>query len=253
MTLYIIGIGLADEKDITVKGLEIVKKCDEVYLEKYTSLLQCSFHDLAKFYDREITLADRKIAENGMEEIVEQAKTQNVAFLVIGDPFSATTHTALFKMAKDEGVDIEVIHNTSILTAIGQTGLQLYKFGKTTSIPFLDDFPQLETPYRILQQNQEIGAHTLLLLDIKVDKEQFMNVSQAIKVLEDIESRVKENVITKDTFAIGCARLGCKDFKIVSGTLKQLKEVDFGKPLHCLIIPGKMHFSEEEFVNKFGL
>jgi len=100
----------------------------------------------------------------------------------------------------------------------------------------------------VLQQNQEIGAHTLLLLDIKVEHERFMSVSQAIKVMEDIESRVGENVISDETFAIGCARLGCNDFKIVSGTLKQLKEVDFGKPLHCLIIPGKMHFSEEEFV-----
>ena len=67
--------------------------------------------------------------------------------------------------------------------------------------------------------------------------------------MEDIESRVSENVISDDTFAIGCARLGCSDFKIISGTLKQLKEVDFGKPLHSLIIPGKMHFSEEEIVD----
>ena len=249
MTLYIIGLGLNGPEDITVKGLELVKSCDEVYLERYTSLLQCSFHDLAKFYDREITLADRNTSEQVMEKIVAQAKTENVAFLVIGDPFSATTHTALFKIAKDEGVKVDVIHNASILTAIGQTGLQLYKFGKTTSIPFLDDFPQLETPYRILQQNQKIGAHTLLLLDIKVEQERFMTVKQAIEVMEDIESRVSENVISDDTFAIGCARLGCSDFKIISGTLKQLKEVDFGKPLHSLIIPGKMHFSEEEIVD----
>ncbi|NQV91426.1 diphthine synthase, partial [Candidatus Woesearchaeota archaeon] len=136
MTLYIIGLGLSGPQDITVKGLELVKSCDEVYLERYTSLLQCSFHELAKFYDREITLADRNTSEQGMEKIVTQAKTQNVAFLVIGDPFSATTHTAIFKMAKDQGVHVEVVHNSSILTAIGQTGLQLYKFGKITSIPF---------------------------------------------------------------------------------------------------------------------
>jgi diphthine synthase len=41
MTLYMIGLGLADEKDITIKGLEAVKKCDVVYLENYTSKLQC--------------------------------------------------------------------------------------------------------------------------------------------------------------------------------------------------------------------
>ncbi|PIN87635.1 diphthine synthase [Candidatus Woesearchaeota archaeon CG10_big_fil_rev_8_21_14_0_10_32_24] len=248
MTLYIIGLGLNGPKDITMKGLELVKSCDEVYLERYTSLLQCSFHDLAKFYDKEITLADRNTSEQGMEKIVKQAKTENVAFLVIGDPFSATTHTAIFKMAKENDVNVEVIHNSSILTAIGQTGLQLYKFGKTTSIPFLDDFPQLETPYRILQQNQEIGAHTLMLLDIRVDQDQFMTVSQAIEILENIESRIGEKAINDEILAIGCARLGCDDFIIKTGTLKHLKDIDFGKPLHCLIIPGKMHFSEEEII-----
>ena len=49
--LYIIGIGLSDEKDISVKGLEAVKKCSKVYLESYTSLLQCSLEDLEKFYN----------------------------------------------------------------------------------------------------------------------------------------------------------------------------------------------------------
>ena len=37
--LYIIGLGLGDERDITVRGLEAVKTCDKVYMEAYTSLL----------------------------------------------------------------------------------------------------------------------------------------------------------------------------------------------------------------------
>ena len=37
--LYLVGLGLADEKDITVKGLEIVKKAERVYLEAYTAIL----------------------------------------------------------------------------------------------------------------------------------------------------------------------------------------------------------------------
>lgn len=39
MVLYFIGLGLADEKDITVKGLEIVRRAARVYLEAYTSML----------------------------------------------------------------------------------------------------------------------------------------------------------------------------------------------------------------------
>ena len=52
MTLHLIGIGLSDEKDISVKGLEVVKKCDIVYLENYTSKLQCSLENLKKFTSR---------------------------------------------------------------------------------------------------------------------------------------------------------------------------------------------------------
>ena len=37
--LYLIGLGLSDETDITVKGLEIVRKASRVYLEAYTSIL----------------------------------------------------------------------------------------------------------------------------------------------------------------------------------------------------------------------
>ena len=37
--LYMIGLGLADETDVTVKGLELIKKAERVYLEAYTSIL----------------------------------------------------------------------------------------------------------------------------------------------------------------------------------------------------------------------
>lgn len=39
MVLYIVGLGLSDEKDITVKGLEAVRSCSRVYLDAYTSIL----------------------------------------------------------------------------------------------------------------------------------------------------------------------------------------------------------------------
>ena len=246
MTLYLIGIGLSTEKDITVKGLEIVKKCDKVYLENYTSLLQCSVQDLEKFYEQKIILADRTTAEQKDEEIVKEAKSKEVAFLVVGDPFSATTHIELFKLAREKKVPVQVVHNASVLTAVGITGLQLYKFGRITSIPFLEDHPQLETPYNVLKENQAQGLHTLFLLDLKPEQNKFMTVNQALEILEKIEHRKKEKLIGKDTFVVGCARLGSDDAIIKFGPLEKIKQQSFGKPPHCLIIPGKMHFTEEE-------
>lgn len=48
--LYVIGIGLHDEKDITVKGLEIVRSSQRVYLEIYTSIIGRSKEELVRFY-----------------------------------------------------------------------------------------------------------------------------------------------------------------------------------------------------------
>lgn len=47
--LYLIGLGLGDEKDITIKGLEAIGKCDIIYLEHYTSILTVGKEKLVKF------------------------------------------------------------------------------------------------------------------------------------------------------------------------------------------------------------
>lgn len=247
MTLYIIGIGLCDEKDITVKGLEAVKKCDKVYLESYTSLLQCTIADMEKLYGKKIILADRKLVEQEADKLLDEKK--DVALLVIGDPLSATTHTDLMQRAKEKNIKVEVIFNASVLTAVSLTGLQLYKFGKTTSIPFPEKNFEPETPYDAIKENK--GLHTLILLDLRPGEKRFMTVNQAIEYLLKIEGKRKEKVFTEETLCIGCARLGCADAVIKTGTAKQLLNQDFGKPPHCLIIPGKMHFVEEEIVNSY--
>ena len=83
--LYLIGLGLGDEKDITLKGLEIIKKCDLIYLENYTSKLQCSVKELEKLYEKKIILANREDVEGddekGKNQILKSAKTKDVAGL----------------------------------------------------------------------------------------------------------------------------------------------------------------------------
>lgn len=250
MALYIIGIGLSDEKDITVKGLEIVKKAEFVYLETYTSVMQRSARELEKFYGKKLIHADRNLVENRPDEMIDRAKTKDVAFLVAGDPLSATTHIDLMMRAKEKGVDVKTIFNASVLTAVGITGLQLYKFGKTTSIPFTENV-KAETPYNVLKTNKENRMHTLMLLDLDPEKKRFMTVNDAISILLGIEESRKENIFTEDTFVVGCARLGSDDFFIKAGKIKDLDGVRFGKPPHCLIVPSELHFMEEEALKEF--
>ena len=243
MALYMVGIGLNDEKDITVKGLEAVKKCDSVYLESYTSKLQCSIESLEKLYGKKIIIAGRDLVEKKAEKtILKDAKEKDTAFLVIGDVFGATTHTDLKMRALKEGINVIVINNASIINAVGIVGLELYKYGKITSIPFENE--NVKTPYEVFMENQKMGLHTLFLLDLHPDESRFMTANDAVKYL------IKQG-LPEDALCIGCARLGSESPKIKPGKAKELLDEDFGDAPHCLIIPGKLHFVEEESLAMF--
>jgi len=268
MALYLIGIGLADERDITLKGLDAIKSCDKIYLEHYTSILAVKKDKLETLYGKEVMVATRDLVEKEAEEkLIIPAKTKNIALLVVGDIFGATTHADLLIRARDHDVDVVPIFNASVMNAIGIVGLELYKFGKTTSIVFPDDDWLPQTPYDVIKQNKSLGLHTLCLLDIKVaepSKEElrkamlnpdyrplpsvprFMTVNQGLDVLLRIEKERGENVVSEELLAIGIARLGHSDFKIIASSIKDLLSVDFGTPLHSIIIPANLHHIEEE-------
>lgn len=240
MTLYLIGLGLSDATDITVKGLDAIKKCKHVFLENYTSRLSCSIESLEKFYGKNIILLEREGVEQE-QKFLSLAKDSDVALLIIGDVFSATTHISIYKDALDKAIAVEVINNASVINAVGLTGLELYKFGKITSIPF--DNKNVTTPYDVFEMNSKNGLHTLFLLDLKPKEEKFLSIKDAITYLKLSD---KKRLIKKDTVFVGCARLGSKNFVIKSGTSSELEVFDFGFAPYCLIIPGKLHFVEEE-------
>lgn len=269
MVLYVIGLGLGDEKDITVRGLELVKSADKVFLEAYTSILGgVSKERLEAFYEKEVTVADRGLVENEAEDVIlEPAKTSNVAFLVVGDPVCATTHTDLVLRAKEMGVKVELVHNASIMGAAGACGLQLYTFGQTVSIPFFDEKWRPTSFYPKIKYNRLGGMHTLCLLDIKVKEPDFeammrgttkflppryMSVSVAAEQLLEAEDTHGEGAYHGTrTLCVGLARMGQPTQKIVAGTLQELTKIDMGEPLHSLIICGALHDLELEVLKEY--
>ncbi|KAF7638538.1 TP_methylase domain-containing protein [Meloidogyne graminicola] len=186
MVFYLIGLGLGDVTDITVKGLEIVRLCKKVYFENYTSLLSFGFDQtqLEKFYGRPIIEADREMVEQDKDQILQDAYIDDIALLVVGDPFGATTHSDLMVRAKKIDVPVKVIHNASILTAVGCTGLQLYHFGATVSIPFWTDNWEPDSFLDRISINLEKGMHTICLLDIKIKEQSVENIIKARKEYE---------------------------------------------------------------------
>ncbi|XP_049932197.1 probable diphthine methyl ester synthase isoform X2 [Nymphaea colorata] len=168
--LYIIGLGLGDENDITSKGLEAIKRCDKVYMEAYTSLLSfglspSGLSSLEELYGKQVILADTEMVEEGADAILLEASKLHVAFLVVGDPFGATTHADLVLRAKKIGVEVQVVHNASVVNAVGVCGLQLYRYGETVSIPFFTKTWRPDSFYAKIKRNRSLGLHTLCLLD----------------------------------------------------------------------------------------
>lgn len=253
MTLSLIGLGLGSIDDITERGLELARKADVVYLERYTSSFRSGLEEVEAKIGKKVLLAFRTDLEGESERLLEQARKKHVALLVVGDVFSATTHIALYLDAKKQGTPVQVVFNASILTGVGVVGLELYKYGRTTSIPFPSKGPA-SSPYRVIAQNKQMGLHTLCLLDLELDdpaKERYMTVNEAIELLFVQEEAQKRGIILKETIAVGCARVGQEDFLVRAGSLQELAKTEFGAPLHCLIIPGTLHFIEEEALDSW--
>lgn len=266
--LYLIGLGLSYESDITVRGLETVKKCKRVYLEAYTSILMAANQEsLEKFYSREIILADRELVETGSDDILKDADKEDVAFLVVGDPFGATTHTDLVIRARELGIKVETIHNASVMNAVGACGLQLYQFGQTVSLVFFTDSWKPDSFYGKIMENRKIGLHTLLLLDIKVKEQsienmargrliyeppRYMDIATAAQQLLEIESIRQEQAYTPNTPCVAISRLGSPTQTFKAGTLQELSEYDSGEPLHSLVMLGRqVHELELEYLYQF--
>jgi len=249
--LTLIGLGIYDEGDISMKGIEAIKMSDEVFCELYTSPWQGDLKILEKVTRKKIELLERSDLEENSKKIIELAKEKDVAVLVSGDPLVATTHSALVIDAKKEGIDVRIIHASSIFSAIAECGLQIYKFGRTTTIAFPRENYFPESPYRVLRENLEKGLHTLFLLDVDFENRRYMTVKQAIELMLEMESRTGDGSFTEETACVGVARVGSPDRVIAYGTAKELKEaerVDFGASPHALVVPGKLHFSEEEYL-----
>ena len=237
--LTLVSLGINSHMDMSLKGLEKASEADLVYAEMYTMKMDTTVEELSQLVGKKVTPLPRGGMEEHGEKLIKEAKTQDVAVLVGGDALSATTHISLLLDAKQEGVETDVVHGSSIFTAITDTGLSIYKFGKTVTIPFPKKGP-VDTALRILKENQEYGFHTLLLLDLNMAEDRYLSINEAIERLFETDK------FPRGTLLVGVARLGSRFKTIKAGTAEELSRYDFGDSPHALIAPGKLHFLEED-------
>jgi diphthine synthase len=247
--LTFVGLGLYDERSITVEGQDALRAADRAFAEFYTSRLVGTTVDaLEAYHDVDIEVRDRLGVERNPEPVLDAAESEDVVFLTAGDAMISTTHVDLRLRAVDRGIDTRIVHGvTAQSAASGLTGLQNYRFGKAVTLPFPrahggDDVPQ--SVVESIEGNQERGLHTLVYLDIKVDDvrgrdgdEQFMTADVAAGLLASV---------WPDALAVAVAQAGSPDPVVAADRLAALAEREFGDPLHLLVVPGDVHHVEDD-------
>jgi diphthine synthase len=250
MSLTLVGLGLYDEKDLTLRGIDAAKRADKVYIELYTSVWHGK-DALEKIVGRAVEELKREDLEENAKKLINEAKGNDIVLFVPGDPFIATTHTTLVEQAKKSNIEVNIVHNASIVSAIAEIGLHIYKFGASATVPFPEktkgELP--ESVYDVLRMNKRAGLHTMLLLDITPEK--CMSANEALKIMMAIEGARKEGVFTNDTEIVVFARAGSDNSRIWFGRVADLLKTDFGEPPMVLIVPGILHFTEREFLELF--
>lgn len=227
--LYMIGLGL-DNDEITRKGLEALEKVEKAYAEFYTNTANIDLERLPC----EVKVLEREEVEQ-QDKIIEAAEEQDTAFLVSGDPLTATTHYDIKHRAEQKGLEVKVVHAPSIFTSIAETGLNVYKFGRTVTLP---KEGEPESIRKYVEKNDSIGLHTLVLLDIDYD------ASEASKKLLELGLKDREAIVVE--------RANHEDMEVTLTSLEKASETSFGATPHSIILIGEKSFKEEEFIEEHG-
>jgi len=213
------------------------------------------------------------MVETESDVILAGSDSADIALLVVGDPFGATTHTDILLRARALNIPFRIIHNASIMNAVGACGLQLYNFGQTVSIPFWTETWKPDSWLARIVENMEKGMHTLVLLDIKVKEQSEENLARGRKIYEPPRYMSPQTAISQiisalssspsplmspaTTLAVTLSRVGGTAQKILSGSLEELAalgEADFGDPLHSMVIVGsRLHPMEIDYAAEFAV
>jgi len=237
--LTFIGLGLFDERSITLRGSEVLRNADRAFAERYTShLAGANTDDLEAFHDVEIEVRDRAGVEQRPGPVLDAAARGDAAFLTAGDTMISTTHVDLRLRAHDRGIETRIVHGTTAQTAASSlTGLQNYRFGKATTLPFPETHGGVpDSVVETIDANRSRGLHTLVYLDIDGAAGRYMTGDRAADLLAD----------HVDGPGVVVARAGSDEPAVRAGSLPALAAETFGQPLHLLVVPGDLHPLERD-------
>lgn len=250
--LYLIGIGL-DSGDLSIKAIECLRKSSSIIYEGYTaSITQEYISEIAVFAGKEPRKISRADLEDHVTGTVSMAKEDDIAILFPGDPLIATTHHIIIEEAKRQGISVSVTHAPSIFTAaIGESGLDIYKFGPTATIPRVSEKYRPTSFINVIKKNLENKQHTLVLFDVTEEKGISISASEAIPTLLE----AGRGVIDGRTKALFMADMGREGQQITYASLMEIAAIPNKGSTRsaCLAIPSEMSFAEKRAVEIYSI
>ena len=247
--LWLVGSGINGYRGLSLAALDVLKRCDVVYVERFTSALSDSdLKGMDSLLGKQVKPVQRWFVEDG-REILEAARSKEVALVTYGDPLIATTHSELRARAAKNSVKTGVLHSASgIASIIGETGLHVYKFGRMVTM--MSEPQSAISVYNTVFDNLLAGNHTLILTEYRLDGSRkepfFLDPSSVLKMLLEVERDQRHQIFSDDTFAVVASRVGMDDQKLVSGRVRSLVQAGFGAGPHSVIITGALHFTEAD-------
>jgi diphthine synthase len=222
--LFLIGLGLSTS-EIPIGAILACKESAEIYSDSYTSKIPDETIGYIK------TATGKQIIELGRSDMEEKAATlvkkaakADIAVLMGGDPLIATTHKILFIEARKQNVKTKVIHGSSITSAaMGSSGLDFYRFGKSCTIPRWSENYKPVSFYETIAKNLEINAHTLLLLDYDAKSRSTLPIKDSLLILDAAESHYKKGIIDNQRKIIILNNISQADEKLVHTTIGEAK------------------------------
>ncbi|MCI4357898.1 MAG: diphthine synthase [Thermoplasmata archaeon] len=250
--LWFIGAGLSDERDLSRRALDALRSCSAVFAESYTSVLSPgSFDRLAAEIGRPIVVLTRTELESETQILAALDSSPRVALLVPGDPFAATTHVSLRESAEKAGHAWRYLPNASIATAAaGFLGLMSYRFGRITSLPFPEPGFAPTSPLEAIRSNRSVGLHSLVLLDLRPAEQKFLTAGEGLRLLGE---REEPGTLPAGGGPVAVvARIGSESARAWYGPRRELEGLEFGPPLHAIVIPAPdLHFEERSALERF--
>ena len=250
--LAFVGLGLGDEQDVPPRALAALRAAGAVFAEEYTAVaLPGALDRLGAAIGRPIVRLTRAELEGERPILEALARSARVALVVVGDPFAATTHVSLRLAAERAGHSWRYYPNATILTAAaGFLGLSPYRFGRTVSLPFPAAGFRPRSPLERLAENRDRGLHSLVLLDLAPEGPRFLTAGEALGLLRELDP---DGATLPDPTPVAvAARVGREDVAGFYGPFGRMRSVDFGPPMHAVVVPApELHFEEEAALARF--